>query len=256
MILCLDIGNTQIYGGVFEGDEIKLRFRRNSNYAKSSDEMGVFLKGVLRENGIDPEGIQNISCCTVVPDVLHSVRNCCMKYFNKTPFILQPGVKSGLKIGYRNPVEVGADRIADAIAAVHKFPNRNLVVVDFGTATTFCAITKDREYLGGAIVAGLRISMEALEKQTARLPTVEILKPESVIGRSTVESIQSGLYYGSIGLIGEIVNGISKESFDNDPPLVIGTGGFSRLFEDSNVFNEIDGDLVLKGLFLCLKMNI
>lgn len=255
MIMCLDIGNTQIFGGVFIEDEIKLRFRRSSTYSKSSDEIGIFLKSVLRENGIDSEQVTDIVCCTVVPDILHSIRSACVKYFGKTPFVLQPGVKTGLKIRYRNPVEVGSDRIANAVAAVQKYPNQDLIVIDFGTATTFCAIAKNRDYLGGVIVAGLRLSMEALEKNTARLPSVEIVRSETTLGRSTVESIQSGLYWGNIGMVKEIVSRISKECFEGKPPLVIATGGFSSLFDKSDVFTEIDSDLVLKGLFLTLKQN-
>ena len=256
MVLCLDVGNTQIFGGVFEDDKLKLRFRRSSKNSNSSDEIGMFLKSVLRENDIAPEKIQSIACCSVVPDIIHSLKNGCRKYFSKTPFILQPGVKTGLKIRYRNPLEVGSDRIANAIAASHLYPNKNLVIVDFGTAITFCAISKEKEYLGGVISAGLKISMKALEENTAKLPSVEIVQPHSAIGRSTVESIQSGLYHGTVGLVREIVGEITKEAFDNERPYVVGTGGMSRLFEKSNIFNEIESDLVLRGLYLSLKMNL
>src|ERR1700722_16676789 len=138
MLLCLDIGNSQILGGVFEGEELRATFRRTSSVRASSDEFGMFFRGVLRENGIDPEAIEAASICSVVPDIVHSLRNCFRKYFHFDPFVLQPGVKTGLKIRYSNPLEVGADKIANAIGGVTRFPGRNLIVVDFGTATTLC----------------------------------------------------------------------------------------------------------------------
>jgi type III pantothenate kinase len=191
MILCLDVGNSQIYGGVFEGEKLLLQFRKNSRNANSSDEFGLFLKSVLRENKVEPESISQIALCSVVPDLIHSLKGACTKYFNRQPFILQAGVKTGLKIKYSNPLEVGSDRIANAIAATQMFPGANLIVTDFGTATTFCAITKNKDYLGGLILPGVRISMEALESKTARLPSVEIQTTTKIVGRSTVESIQS-----------------------------------------------------------------
>ena len=148
MILCLDVGNSQIYGGVFSDGKLLLRFRRNSRTGASSDEIGIFLRSVLRENDLEPKSVTQIALCTVVPEVLHSLRNACTKYFNLTPFNLQAGVKTGLKIRYKNPLEVGADRIANAIAGMHLYPQQNLMIVDFGTATTFCAISADKEYLG------------------------------------------------------------------------------------------------------------
>src|SRR6185437_9265810 len=132
MILTLDIGNTQIHAGVFDGDKIKFQFRRSTHSGMSSDEFGVFLRVVLRENGIDPKAIRQIALCSVVPDIVHSIKNACKKYFDLNPFILQVGTKTGLKIKYRNPVEVGADRIANAIAATRMFSGKNLIVVDYG----------------------------------------------------------------------------------------------------------------------------
>lgn len=255
MILTLDVGNSQIYGGVFDGDQIKLRFRRTSRSGASSDEFGIFLRSVLRENGLDPAVITQIAVCTVVPEVLHSLKNACLKYFNRNPFVLQAGVKTGLKIRYKNPLEVGADRIANAIAATQLYPNQNLLIVDFGTATTFCALNADKEYLGGVITAGLKISMQALESQTSKLPSVEIIPRDECLARSTMDSIQSGLYYGTIGQFKEICDRISKEVFAGEKPKVIGTGGFASLFEKDHLFDEENPDLVLRGLNLALKMN-
>lgn len=255
MLLCLDIGNTTMHGGVFVGDELKLHFRKTSEVRISSDELGLFLCGVLRENNLAPEAIKGISLCSVVPQLLHSIRNACYKYFKLEPFVLQAGVKTGLKIKYRNPLEVGADRIANAIAATIMYPKRNVIAVDFGTATTFCGITSEREYLGGAILPGIAISMEALEQRTARLPSVEIIAPDEPIGRSTVESIQSGLYYSQVGTVREITEQFSKSNFAGDNPVVLGTGGYARLFERESLFDEVVPNLVLNGLFLAFNMN-
>ncbi len=255
MVLCLDVGNTQIYGGVFEEGRIRLRFRRNSRTGASSDEIGVFLRSVLRENDIDPKSVKQIALCTVVPEVLHSVRNACMKYFNLNPFVLQAGVRTGLKVRYKNPLEVGTDRIANAIAGIHLYPGQNLMIIDFGTATTFCAVSAEKDYLGGVIIAGLKISMEALESRTSRLPSVEIVVPEDCLAKTTVESIQSGLYYGTIGQVKEIGERITKEAFNGAKPRVIGTGGLASLFAKSGIFDEENPDLVLHGLHTALKLN-
>jgi type III pantothenate kinase len=255
MILCLDVGNTQVHGGVFDRDQLKMQFRRTSQYRGSSDEIGVFLRSVLKENDVDPRVIRQIGICSVVPDAVHSIRNACLKYFDINPFLLQAGVKTGLKIRYRNPLEVGADRIANAMAAVQLFPNENLIIVDFGTATTFCAVTADKDYLGGSILAGLRISVEALETRTAKLPSIEIVAAKEALGRSTVESMQSGLYFGQIGMVKELTERLREEAFKGAPARVIGTGGFSSLFDKAGLFDNIVPDLVLKGLITALKMN-
>lgn len=255
MILSLDVGNTQIYGGVFEGEKMLIAFRKNSKSGSSSDEVGIFLRTVIKENGLDPKKIQKIVLCSVVPDVIYSLKGACQKYFGINPFILQAGVKTGLKIKYRNPLEVGADRIANAVAATQMHPQKNLVIVDLGTATTFCAITADRDYLGGSIIAGLKLSMESLEAKTAKLPSVEIVSRTEALGLSTVESLQSGLYYGHLGAMREIINKISQECFKGEKPFVIGTGGFSSLFEKEKIFDQIAPDLVLKGNLIALERN-
>lgn len=255
MILSLDVGNSQILGGVYDADKNILSFRHSTSSGSSSDQLGVFLRTVLRENDIPPEQIEKIAICSVVPDMIHSLRGSCVKYFNLQPFILQSGVKTGLKIKYRNPIEVGADRIANSIAATHQFPNENLIIVDFGTATTFCAISKEKDYLGGVIHAGLRLCMEALEAKTAKLPSVEILRPDVVVGRSTVESIQSGLFFGHLHMVKGVCKSIIDTEFHGEKARVIGTGGFSRLFEEFEIFNDLIPDLVLRGLNLALKMN-
>lgn len=255
MILSLDVGNTQIYGGVFQQDKMLISFRRNSKQGSSSDEVGVFLRMVIRENGIDPKLIKHIVLCSVVPEVIFSLKGACQKYFGLTPFILQAGVKTGLRIKYRNPLEVGADRIANAIAGTHLYTNKNLIIVDLGTATTFCAITKQSDYLGGSIIAGLKLSMESLETKTAKLLSVEIVAKNEVLGQSTVESLQSGLYYGHLGAMREIITRMTKECFYEEKSFIIGTGGFSSLFEKEKIFDSIIPDLVLKGNLIALQMN-
>lgn len=255
MILCIDVGNSHLYGGVFAGDDIKLRFRHTSK-TSTSDELGIFLKTVLRENNCDPAGINQVAICSVVPQLDYSLRSACLKYFSTDPFLLQAGVKTGLHILYRNPLEVGADRIANAIAAIHSYPNQNIIVIDFGTATTFCAITAEKKYLGGAILPGVRLSVEALSKNTAKLPTVEIIKTDHVVGRSTIESIQSGIYYGVLGACRELIQRINQEVFANKKSIVLATGGFASLFDKQDLYHHLVPDLVLQGIRLAALMNL
>lgn len=254
MMLCIDVGNSHIYGGVFAGEEIRLRFRHSSKVS-TSDELGIFLTSVLRENGCSPEVIKQIAICSVVPQLDYSLRSACLKYFSVEPFSLQIGVKTGLNIKYRNPVEVGADRIANAIAATHSFPGKNIIVIDFGTATTFCVINAQKAYLGGAILPGMRLAVEALATKTAKLPSVEIVKTEQVVGRSTIESIQSGVFYGALGACRELIGRIKEESFAGQEVLVIATGGFASLFDKQGIYNLLIPDLVLQGIRLAAKLN-
>jgi type III pantothenate kinase len=255
MILCIDVGNSHIYGGVFEKDSIRLRFRHSSK-ASTSDELGIFLKTVLRENDCAPEAIKQIAICSVVPQIDYSLRSACIKYFGIDPFILQVGVKTGLQIKYRNPTEVGADRIANAIAAIERYPQKNLIVIDFGTATTFCAISAQKAYLGGVIMPGMRLSADALSMNTAKLPKVEIMKSELALGRSTIESIQSGIYYGALGASRELIARMKSECFPNENVLVLATGGFASLFEKQNLYDVLLPDLVLEGVRISLlKQN-
>ncbi|KTD69748.1 pantothenate kinase [Legionella santicrucis] len=254
MILCIDVGNSHIYGGVFDGDEIKLRFRHTSKIS-TSDELGIFLKSVLRENNCLPESIKQIGICSVVPQIDYSLRAACVKYFSIEPFLLQAGVKTGLNIKYRNPVEVGADRIANAIATTHLYPNQNVIVIDFGTATTICVISAQKAYMGGAILPGVRLSVDALSKNTAKLPAVEIIKIENSIGRSTIESIQSGVYYGVLGACRELIQRMTQEVFGAEKTLILATGGFASLFEKQGLYDHLMPDLVLQGIRLAALMN-
>lgn len=254
MILCLDIGNSQLHGGVFDGG-LRLQFRKTTHPLGSSDEFGVFFTAVLRENNLDPRAVKRIAICSVVPTALYPIRSACLKYFGLEPFLLQAGVKTGLKVKYRNPHEVGADRIAGAIAAASRRPGENILVVDCGTATTFDVVTADGDYLGGAILPGFGISVESLAGKTAKLPTVEITRPAVALGRSTTESIQSGVYHGHVGAIRQLVQELTREAFGGERPAIIATGGFSRLLEAEGLFDEIVPELVLLGLKRAEELN-
>jgi len=255
MMLCIDVGNSHIYGGVFADKDIRLRFRHTSKVS-TSDEFGIFLKSVLRENNCSPDLVDEISICSVVPQLDYSLRAACVKYFSIEPFFLQAGVKTGLNIKYRNPLEVGSDRIANAIAAVVTYPAKNIIVIDFGTATTFCVISAQKEYWGGAILPGVRLSVDALSNNTAKLPSVEIVKPERAVGRSTTESIQSGVFFGVLGACRELIHRIKEESFaKKKDTLVLATGGFASLFDKQGIYDHLVPDLVLEGVRQAAIMN-
>ena len=259
-------------GGIFDGDKLVLQFRQTTNKNSTSDEIGIFLRSVLRENGVDSGSIEDSCCCSVVPPINYSLSSAIKKYFNIEPLFIQSGIKTGLKLKYANPKEIGADRIAAAIGAVTKHPNENLIVIDMGTATTVSVIDKDKnylggmiipglrvtkgkEYLGGAIMPGLKISMQALASGTAKLPTVEIVRPNRICGQSTIEAIQSGIFYGNAGSIKEICYQYQKQIFRGERTLVVGTGGFARTFEEYGLFDEIVPELVLLGVKNALEMN-
>jgi type III pantothenate kinase len=255
MLLCIDVGNSHIYGGVFSNNEIILRFRLTSKVS-TSDEYGIFLKQVLKENECAIEHIQKIAICSVVPQLDYSLRAACIKYFSVDPFFLQSGVRTGLNIKYRQPSEVGADRIANAIAAIQSHPQQNLIIIDFGTATTFCVVTAEKAYLGGVILPGIRLSVDALSRNTAKLPLVEIVKAEQVIGRSTIDSIQSGVFFGAIGACQELIRRIKAEAFPGQTVHVLATGGFASLFDKQGIYDELQPDLVLQGIRIAYEMNV
>jgi type III pantothenate kinase len=255
MLLTLDVGNSQIHGGVFDGDTLRLQFRKTTQPIGSSDEFGLFLRAVLRENDLDPAAVKRVAICSVVPPVAYPLRAACVKYFNREPFVLQAGVKTGLKIKYRNPAEVGADRVACAIAAAQRHPGRDVLVVDCGTATTIEVVTSGGDYLGGAILPGVGISAEMLSSRTAKLPRVEIARPDSVLGRTSAESIKSGIYHGHVGAIRNVLSALVVECFNGVRPQVIGTGGFARMFAAEELFDEIVPELVLFGLKRAEELN-
>lgn len=254
MLLSLDVGNSHIYGGLFLQDELILRFRHTSKHS-TSDELGIFLKAVLRENRCDPNQIRSVAICSVVPSLEYSLRAACIKYFSIEPFFIQSGVKTGLNIQYKQPSDVGADRIANAIAATQQFPGQNLIVIDFGTATTFCTINAHKAYFGGAILPGMRLFAEALSHHTAKLPLVDIVRMDHALGRSTVESIQSGIFYGALGACRELITQIKREQYAQQEVLVLATGGFASLFENCQLYDHHLPDLVLHGIRIASKLN-
>lgn len=274
MLLCLDIGNSQIFAGVYVYDDaddcaaalhntkMLLHFRHETQPTITSDQFGAFLKSVLRENNIDACAIRHIALSSVVPGVDYSLRAACKKYFNIEPFCLSAAAKTGLVINTSQPAEIGADLLAGAIAAIHYYPRRNVIIADLGTATTITAVSCRREFLGGAFIAGLRLSMEALSRNTAKLFPVEIVQPTKAVGRSTSEALQAGLYYGHLGAIKEIIAQVSAEIFSGNEnfvqqsvPVLVATGGFAYLFEKSGVFYDIKPNLVLDGLRLAYILN-
>lgn len=255
MQLCLDVGNTHIYGGIFNADTLAFQFRYPSKNYCTSDEIGIFLKNYLREMDLSPTVIGSVAYCSVVPSLDYSIRSAFVKYFSIEPFVLQTGVKTGLQIKYKNPTEVGSDRVANAIGAAHLFPNQNIIIADLGTATTFEAITAKGEFLGGTILPGLQMQMRALNENTSNLPPVRIIKPLCALGQSTAANIQSGLYFGQKGAIKEMLAEFTRSLFNNVTPIVIGTGGFAYLYEEENLFTTLIPDLVLQGLRIAYEKN-
>lgn len=255
MILSIDVGNSATSYGLFENEKLIFQFRQTTNINSSSDEIGIFLRSVLRENGFDWKQISKIGCCSVVPSINYSLSSACSKYLEKEPLFIQTGIKTGLKLKYSNPREIGADLIAAAMGAVAVKPDTNLIIVDMGTATTIELITKDKEFLSGCILPGLKISVDALSSKTANLTPVEILKPSHICGTSTAEAIQSGIYYGTAGSIKELCYLYKKNIFHNEETFIIGTGGFARIFSDYNIFDEIIPGLVLSGVKCAIDLN-
>lgn len=249
MLLCLDVGNTHVLGGVFDGSSLILRFRYATNLIGTADQFGTFLVNILQVNQLALSDIEAVAVSSVVPGCDYTIRHTVKQYFNVPLFNLRAGVKTGLNIKYRNPQEVGADLIAAGIGAVAAFPGKNLVIIDMGTATTVSAVTANKDYLGGAILPGMRLSMESLRSNTAKLMEVNIQEPQNIIGRTTRESIQSGLYYGQLGALREIVNQFKRQVFADQTVTVIGTGGFARLFSDQSLYDVFLPDLVLQGLY-------
>lgn len=256
MLLVIDVGNTNIVFGVYEGKELLYDWRIATEKDRTSDEYGLLFEQIFKYHGIDPKEVEDVIISSVVPPLMHTLPAMSTKYFGIEPIVVGPGVKTGMNIKYDNPREVGADRIVNAVAAYELYGGP-LIIVDVGTALTFCAVSKEGDYLGGAIAPGIKISTEALFMRTAKLPKVEIVKPDKVIAKNTANSIQSGVVYGYIGMVDYIVEKMIEEMNPNgDKVNVIGTGGFSTLIaSESRYIETIDKLLTLKGLRIVFERN-
>jgi len=255
MLFVIDVGNTNIVLGFYKGDALVASYRMATDKNKSSDEIGLFFSHILHNAGIRPEEISDVMISSVVPPIMHALINASRKYLNKLPTVIQPlGQQLGLNILTDNPGELGADRLVNAFAA-HKIYGCATIIIDFGTATTFCAVTAGGDYLGGVIYPGLKISMDALVENTAKLPRVEILRPRTVIGKNTVHSMQSGIVYGYAGMVDAIARRM-REELAEDKVRVVATGGLAKLIAGvSEEITDINSNLTLEGLRLIYEQQ-
>ncbi|MCI8731258.1 MAG: type III pantothenate kinase [Lachnospiraceae bacterium] len=255
MILVIDVGNTNITLGVFEGEEIKATFRMTSGQKRTSDEYGIYLCSMLEHRGIDPKGVSHVVISSVVPDVMYSLNSGVIKYFNLHPLVIKPGTKTGIRLVTGNPKEIGADRIVDAMAAYTLYGGP-VLVIDFGTATTYDLILEDGSFVAGITSPGIRISAKALWEDTAKLPAIEIRKPKSILAKDTITSMQAGLVYGYIGQTEYIIRKVKEESGLGDELHVVATGGLGKIIADEvDAIQVYDNMLTLKGLRLIYEKN-
>lgn len=256
MLLVCDVGNTNLVFGFFDKEVLKYSFRLGTDPLKTSDEYGAYVKIIMEEEGYKFSDIDSVIISSVVPEVMHSLENFVLKFCKQKPLIVGPGIKTGINIKYTNPSQVGADRIVNAAAGNEKYGG-NLILIDFGTATTFCAVSKEGDYLGGAITPGIKISADALFKNASKLPKVEIIRPDDVVAKNTVSAIQSGIYYGYVGLVDKIVSQMVKSlKWRKGNYKVVATGGLSQLIINES-YHEIiiDKTLTLEGLRIIYERN-
>lgn len=254
MIFAMDIGNTNIKAAVFEGERLLKKWRCATNLTMTSDQYGILMADLFRYHGLDMRAIEGIMISSVVPTINYTIEHMCRDYLGKDPKLLVPGMKTGLNIRYENPRELGSDRIANAVAVATLYGGPS-VFIDFGTATTYGVISAKNEFLGGAIGPGLRMMNAALASGTAKLPSIELVVPPAVIGRTTVTNIQAGILYGYMGSVEKIVNEMKRE-LGCPQARVIATGGMAHLVKaNSSVIDEIDPNLTLSGLRLIYEKN-
>lgn len=255
MLLAVDVGNTNTSLGLFDGYKLKYQWRISTDRDRTFDETGMLFRSLFQSVGENMQSIKDAIICSVVPPVMRSFTNAILKYSDKKPIIVGPGTKTGINIKYENPREVGADKIVNAVGAV-KLYGAPVIIVDFGTATTYCAISRNGDYLGGIICPGITISAEALFDKAAKLPRVEFAEPRYVIGRNTETSIQSGLFYGSAGQVEYLVRIIKREMREENAKVV--ATGSAAMFIASKLkcVDEVNMVLTLEGLREIYYMNI
>jgi len=247
MLLVVDIGNTNITLGVFDDNELLGPFRMTTHKPRTSDEYGFELAGLLKARGIQPEKIEDVIISSVVPGMMHSFQNAVMKYFNKKPLVVGPGVKTGIRLAQTNPREVGADRIVDAVAAYELYGGP-VLAIDFGTASTYDLILADGTFAAGVICPGIRIGAKALCEGTSKLPEVEIKKVDTVLARDTISSIQAGIVFGYIGQTEYIIERMKQEAGIPDLK-VVATGGLGKIIaEQTDKIDIYNVNLTLQGL--------
>ncbi|MFW6035035.1 MAG: type III pantothenate kinase [Halothermotrichaceae bacterium] len=254
MILTMDVGNTNTVLGIFRQGKLIKDWRISTDRHKTPDEYGTLLYNFFYYQNLKIDKIKGIILSSVVPPVVTVLKSAAAKYLNIAPLIVGPGVKTGLNIKMDNPREVGADRIVNAIAAHNKYGNRPLIIVDFGTATTFCAVSSSGDYLGGAIAPGIGISSEALFGHAAKLPRIDLKKPEKAIGKNTVSAMQSGIINGFVGQVENIIGKIKKEL--SPKSFVIATGGLVNLISaETDAIDKVEPYLTLEGLYYIGNLN-
>jgi len=253
LLLTIDIGNTETTFGVFEGEELRATWHMATDIHRLADEYAALLLNLMRQQGLDTPDIKAIALCSVVPPLISTFDELFQRYFHVTPLVVGAGVKTGVRIRMDNPREVGADRIINAAAAHHLYGGP-VIVTDLGTATTFDTVSKEGDYLGGAIAPGIMSATEALSTRTSMLSRVELTHPKRAIGTNTIAAMQSGIIFGYVALIEGLVTRIQKEL--KEKAKVIATGGYANLIaEETNIFDGVNPDLTLIGLKLIYKMN-
>ncbi len=254
MILVCDVGNTNMVLGVYEDKEKLKAWRISTDRHKTSDEYGILIKQLFEYDNLNMQDIENVILSSVVPTVMTALENMSKRYFQKDPVVIGPGTKTGMDIKYDNPKEVGADRIVNAVAAFERFGGP-IIIVDFGTATTFCVISEVGDYLGGVIAPGITISSEALFQKASKLPRVELIKPEKVLNKNTVNSMQAGIIYGYVGMVDYLIAKMEEE-LGSKLKEVIATGGLASVIaSESKAITKVEDMLTLEGLRIIYEKN-